>query len=268
MRVLGTMAVMLAAVWAAQAMAADPADIVYDIPRIENVTVDGDVSDWGDKGYAVKVLTPWQCKWPEPRDLDGQLTLAWDDAGLLVAVRVLDDVCDEADAPADMWKRDCLETDFGGKRDGTMRVLAVIAPGASDTQTELRTHVYDLRPEDRRQVPATVEAARTIIDGGYLVEARYPWNVIGVTAKKGSEATFQIHLSDTDADGEQRIKLVWYPDGATRPAPTVSASGTRPVTRFSLGRAVSTSSCGGCGRMWYVPPSSPARRSCCATGGK
>jgi len=81
----------------------------------------------------------------------------------------------EADKDNELYNGDCVEM-YLSPRVGSMdRVHAVVAPGMDPKHPDLRLWVNDLRQKKGlKRVELTVEAARTKLDGGYLLEARLP----------------------------------------------------------------------------------------------
>src|SRR5208282_3272761 len=65
-----------------------PADAspVFDIPRLENIKIDGDPSEWGDKGFKVGPSMSQTGEVRPAASFDPRFRLAWDDRGLLVLV--------------------------------------------------------------------------------------------------------------------------------------------------------------------------------------
>src|SRR5687767_13125294 len=67
----------------------------FDIPRLERVTIDGDDADWGERGLQVDFMTSTDGSLFDPKDLHARCRIGWDERGLLVLIRVADDVRDE-----------------------------------------------------------------------------------------------------------------------------------------------------------------------------
>ena len=60
---------------AAQARADEPPP--FDVPRVDNVTIDGHFDDWGDGGFRVDMLTSVDGRALPKTDLDAAFRLGW-----------------------------------------------------------------------------------------------------------------------------------------------------------------------------------------------
>ena len=76
---------------------AEASPLTYDVPRMDNVSIDGNPSDWGDRGFHIDALANTDGPMPDPKDFDAKLRLGWNDRGLLVLVSVVDPVVTESD---------------------------------------------------------------------------------------------------------------------------------------------------------------------------
>src|SRR5699024_8827699 len=64
--------------------------LVFNIPHLADIAVDGKSGDWGERGFAVDVLAN-TLEHPRPRaDFDASFRLGWNEHGLLVLVNVTD----------------------------------------------------------------------------------------------------------------------------------------------------------------------------------
>jgi len=146
-----------------------------------------------------------------PAGLDPSFRLGWDEKGLLVRVRVMAPDFKEAEKDTELYSGDCTEM-YLSPRVGSMdRVQAVVAPGMDPKHPELRLWVNDLRQKrELKKIELKVEAARTKLDGGYLLEARLPWTALGIAPAAGMEVAFQLCVARRQADGKVSY-AVWYP---------------------------------------------------------
>src|SRR2546421_3108187 len=80
--------------------AADQPPLTFDVPRLDNITIDADAADWKDQGLRVDVLAPLDGQIVPTADFDMTMRLAWNDKGLLALIFVADDVVREV-MPAD-----------------------------------------------------------------------------------------------------------------------------------------------------------------------
>jgi len=144
-----------ALIFALAAPADTPADTpaedgvpTYDIPRVADITIDGDPADWGDRGFRVEVLTPGEPPYDAVDDHHARFRLAWDAGGLLVLMHVYDDAADEHDDVAQAWQGDSVELFIADDRGGKAMVQVLVAPGLDEQRAELETRVNDHRKPD------------------------------------------------------------------------------------------------------------------------
>ena len=64
----------------------------YDVPRLADIQIDGDPSDWRDGGLHIGTLADEGHRLALSGDLRASLRLAWEPRGLLVLVEIVDDL--------------------------------------------------------------------------------------------------------------------------------------------------------------------------------
>src|SRR4028118_153575 len=79
------------------------------LPRLNAITVNGNLADWGERGLRLPFLTPDSPRLPNPARSRVSARFAWDEAGLLVAVEVVDTTPSEADLAAAAYSADSIE---------------------------------------------------------------------------------------------------------------------------------------------------------------
>ena len=189
----------------------------YDVPRLASITIDGDMTDWGQDGFRVDLLTPIDAPLKPIADHDSRIRLGWNDTGLLLLVLIQDDLWRENPTKSELWKWDGIETFLAPNRGSSTMCQWVITPGMDPAQPELRWHLHDYRKDpEAKKWPADIQAARTKTDTGCLVEVLLPWQAVGVKPEVGTQVAFQIFVNDADqgADATQ-YHAVWWPDVKT-----------------------------------------------------
>src|SRR5690242_18555586 len=63
-------------------------DVVFDVPKLKDVAIDGKKDDWKDGGLAVDVLASLPSESRDPDTFDARARLGWDERGLLIACDV------------------------------------------------------------------------------------------------------------------------------------------------------------------------------------
>jgi len=192
------------------ARAADtPASPVFDVPKLDGITVDGKADDWGDRGFRVDILADAFGKVPPAKDFSAKFRLGWNENGLLVLVTATDDVfLEPATKPEELWKGDSIEFFVCTERGGSDSYQVVVAPGCDPNSPEIRTNISDYRKNKGEKL--TLEVARTKTDNGYVMEALLPWKNLAIEPQEGKEVGFQLYANDSDKV-DQRTQLLWYP---------------------------------------------------------
>lgn len=182
---------------------------VFDIPKLDGITIDGKSEDWGDKGLMIDVLKDVNGAAPAPANFKAAFRLGWNDEGLLVLVWVSDDVALEPEEKVEnLWKGDSIEMFLATDKGAVDHMQVVIAPGRDPNHKGIRTNVSDYRKEKKGHL--TVKAASTINENGYVIECLLPWKALNIEAAEGKNVGFQFFANDVDKAGE-RNQLLWYP---------------------------------------------------------
>lgn len=212
-------------------LAADaPSGPVFEIPKLDNITIDGKTDDWGDKGFRVDILADAYGKVPSPSNYSCKFRLGWNDKGLLVLVTVTDDVpLEPATKPEELWKGDSIEFFAANERGGNDCYQVVVAPGCDPNSPEPRTNISDYRQNKGPKL--AIEVKREKMDKGFVMEALLPWKNLSIEAQDGREVGFQLYANDSDK-ADQRTQLLWYP------VPEANVDSNR-MYRIKLGAKVS-----------------------------
>ena len=191
---------------------------VFDIPRLDNIVIDGKADDWSDAGFMVKAMTYWVLNGPNPpagADCDAVFRLGWNDSGILLWVAVRDEKIKEHPSIEALWEMDSVGIFLADKLGSTSTFQLQIAPGLDNEHKELRSFFYDRRSEALKQNKLTAEIARAVIAGGYAVEVMIPWKNLGIEPKIGSEIALQVTVYDYDESQSSYCEARWYPQGGT-----------------------------------------------------
>ena len=191
-------------------LCAEDATPTFDVPRLENITIDGKADDWGERGFRVEVMGDASGRLKPASDLDTAFRLGWDERGLLLLLNVVDNVSDEAKNNNELWERDSVEIFYAPHRGSPDVVQMVISPGVDPQCPELRSILQDERKSEAlKKTKATATAVRARTANGYTLEVLLPWENFGIKPEAGRELAFQIYVNDTD--GGDRIQALWYP---------------------------------------------------------
>ena len=188
---------------------------VYDVPRVENIGIDGLDSDWQARGFRIEALADDARNVRSVADFDAKVRLGWDERGLLILARVADDVTLEAEKSSDLWQRDSIEIFVANARGGADSYQVMIGAGLSPAQPAVRTAVINrAKTAEIAALAPEATVARTAVAGGYVLEALLPWQNLRIAPQKGREIGFQILFNDVDS-GNRRVQSLWFPEAGT-----------------------------------------------------
>jgi len=183
---------------------------LYDIPRLDGVTVDGKDDDWARGGFLIDLLAPAQMPPRPATDFSARARLAWCDRGVLMLVEVQDTQWAESPDVASLSKGDSVEVFLAPRRGDDSCCHWVIAPGMAEGQPEVRSQFREARLKQLRGGKTDIQAARTRTAGGYMLEVLLPFEALGLSPKEGDEMGLQFWVNDADRSGSA-AKATWHP---------------------------------------------------------
>ncbi len=183
---------------------------VYQIPLIEDLTVDGSENDWGTQGFRVEILTAPDGQILPFDDFDVKFRLGWNQEGLFVLAAVRDDLPVESESLSRLWRCDCIEISIAKDLVHSNMYMLAVAPGADTKYGEARSQIYDWRSEGEKIRDVLWKAAGRAIEGGYFVETMLPWENLGLNPKMGTNFGFQLVANDDDGQGST-FRVAWFP---------------------------------------------------------
>lgn len=202
-----------------EAQSPDAGPSAFDVPRMPDVVIDGDASDWGDGGLRVDWLAAADGSSLASGDLDARLRLGWTDQGLLILATVSDDIPVEADAADQLWQHDSLEV-FLAEGWGARRYYQVLVGSGADPRQDRPRHAFNPRTLVLEKIPDfTIDLASQVntAPGVAVIEMLLPWSNLKLQRGVGDEVAMQVFVNDSDdptgAGGKDR--LVWFPSEAS-----------------------------------------------------
>jgi len=188
--------------------------LTYDIPHIENFTVDNDFNSWGDSGLKINQLATISGTVQDPSVFGSQVRLAWNSEGLLIAVNVVDSDTTESDDTSSLYAQNSVELFMSPFPKSWDIAQVSISPGMDPNHPTLRYHWNDRRTTPAlAKVPLLCEIKATKTSTGYVLTALWPWTNLGINPQVGSEFSFQVHVNDNHQG--QYTSLGWFPTGGT-----------------------------------------------------
>ena len=172
---------------------------VYDIPRIEKFALDGDASDWADRGFRIDSMSPAMGAVKPAEAFSTRVRLGWNDDGLLMLVFWHDASWTEGPTVYEISTLDSMEVFFAINPASALLVKWFVAPGMDPAQSAPRTNLNDRRNDpDLLKLPADIKVARMATPDGCVLEALIPWRPLGVAPQMGTTCAFQVAFNDPE----------------------------------------------------------------------
>ena len=192
-------------------------DPLFLIPRIANLTIDGDLADWQDKGLLIDAMAgPKGTAWTKATP-PATVKLAWDDEGLVIGVVVHQKIVREHEYVRHLFKGDSVEIFLSTKKGSHDRYMLVVSPGLDPKFPQPR-HCFFADPAEENEKfleGMTLSVGRRATPDGYAMELKLPWKNLGVEPAQNLELGLQIYVIETDETGKCHTAM-WHPAGDIR----------------------------------------------------
>lgn len=218
-----------------------------DTPRLDGITVDGKLDDWGERGFQQISMAAQDGSMRHPQNFDPSFRLGWNERGLLLAARIRDQtIVVDPDAER-FWRKDSIEIFMTPKVGSKESIQLVLAPPEGVAPSQLRFQLQDNRGKAMaaRGKP-TVEVMGCRTKDGYLFEALIPWENLGIRPDPGTGFALQMFFNDADDTAPYPgdwFRTAWFPQGHAGWNPLafhhvrLAAVPTKPV-QFTRGERV------------------------------
>ena len=190
---------------------ASPLMAAPSLPRLDGITPDGDLTDWGTRGLHLPFLTPDSPRLPDPARSRASARFAWDNKGLSIAVEVVDTTPSEAHIAAAAYTADSVELFLAADPAKPDSIQLVLSPGNDPAHPAPRGYVFENHSVKVPTVTNKVTWAVKPRADGYIAEARLAWAALGIQPKAGLTIGTRLYVNDDDGAGT-RTRFVWQPE--------------------------------------------------------
>jgi hypothetical protein len=181
------------------------------LPRLDSITPDGNLADWGERGARLPFLTPDTTRLPDPTRSHASARFAWDDLGLLVAVEVTDTTPSEAHIAAAAYTADSVELFLAPDPSKPGCIQLVLSPGKDPAYPAPRFYVFNNSGVESQAPANEPQWAVKPTPNGYIAEARLPWAALGLKPEAGLTIGTRVYVNNKEEDGS-RMRFAWEPD--------------------------------------------------------
>lgn len=185
----------------------------FDLPRLEHVKIDGDFSDWDQKGFGVEVLLQEEGSLKNASDHNVHFRAGWNRDGMLILVTVQDDNWVEYPEKGKYYSADVVEVFLAGRRGDEDVCQWYVTPGMTEAVPKPGVRFRELRRGPTKGMGSQMKVAREkLAPNKYRMEIFVPWSGIGKEGKAGTKAAFQIWVNDKDRGSTRRRYMsIFYP---------------------------------------------------------
>jgi len=178
----------------------------FDLPRLDEIRIDGDFSDWdGGQGFGVEVLLQEEGTFKNAEDHNVHFRAGWNRQGILIHLTVRDDNWVEYPEKGKYYSADVVEVFLAGRRGDDDVCQWYITPGMTDEVREPGVRFRELRRGPTKGMPSDMKVLREKLGANkYRTEIFAPWSCIGKDGVAGTKSAFQIWVNDKDQGSRRR----------------------------------------------------------------
>ena len=199
---------------------------VFDARNATGYTIDGNFDEWPAAWIPMNAIILGADRHSGPGDLSANFQVGWNANGMVLAIRVNDDIYRAGPLGSNLWQGDSIEVQFD--RELAEDFSATLAD-ADDYQlgmafdsniTAVRAYLW--LPFEREQELALPHAI-TLSEQGYQLEVMIPWYVFDLSGSPSTDRGYGFNISVNDNDSEtnaQETVLSASPARTTHDNPT------------------------------------------------
>lgn len=185
---------------------------IYDAINATGYTIDGDFDEWPGAWMPLNAIILGANNHSGPGDLSGNFQVGWNANGLLLAIRVNDDIYSPGPAGSNLWQGDSIEIQFDRQLAEDINTTQADADdyqvGIAFDNNISATRGYLWLPFANEQELALPSAVK-LSGQGYQLEALIPWYVFDMDTPSTDRAYgFNVSINDNDADGRAQETVI------------------------------------------------------------
>jgi hypothetical protein len=185
------------------------------IPELDGITLDGKLDDWNDRGFHQATLAAQDGTMKsEASDFDPSIRFGWNNSGLLIAGKIVDQKLIPDPVAEKLWRKDCVEI-FMSRKVGSKESFQLTIAPPEGSSSKPRVFLADQRGK-KGLPPLEVQVFGLPSKDGYTLETLIPWKNLGFDPQNGLEFGLQIFVNDsdnTDPYPADWYRVAWYPVG-------------------------------------------------------
>ncbi len=177
------------------------------IPNTANITIDGDLADWQNKGLSIAIYANEYGE-VNLQNFAASCKLGWNDKGLVFAADVQDDTLFEGQAA--YHQNDGLEFFLSNQKgsDHILQYLVSAGITAKHAEPRVKKNNFALHKIEANYQP--VNCASTVTKNGYAIEMLIPFSELPDTFSKKDPLFIQFYINDKDQMYGSKFKSSWH----------------------------------------------------------
>ena len=180
---------------------------LYHIPYAGNITIDGDLSDWKNRGLKIPLNTN-RFGQMDTVNLLAFARLAWNEEYLYLMAEIQDDILHQ-DSNAPLWRNDGIEVFLSAKKGTNNFVQYLINPALTvdfpSPQHQKRNYISG---ETSFNTSELLVASKNT-SNGYVIELAIPFSILQISPKTDDTLAFNFYINDSDGDRIHQ-KYSWH----------------------------------------------------------
>ena len=185
---------------------------IFDAVNATGYTIDSNFDEWPGTWMPLNAIILGADNHSGPGDLSGSFQVGWNANGLLIAIRVNDDIYRAGPAGSDLWQGDSIEIQFDRQLAEDINSTKADADdyqvGIAFDNNISATRGYLWLPFANEQELALPSAVK-LSGQGYQLEALIPWYVFDMDSPSTERAYgFNISIDDNDSAGAAQETVI------------------------------------------------------------
>ncbi len=176
-----------------------------DVPYLSDLSIDGNSSDWNDRGFRVDMMTYRVLDGVAAEDFEPRYRLGWNREGLFFLLQVRDSVPMEEKDIQRVWEKDAVRIAFTPEDMDGSGFIVHIAPGADPESPEPKIYFEQGGISSEPGKVASAVVASSTNPGSYTMEILFPWKNFNLAPSESDLFSLQITVGDID----RRDETIW-----------------------------------------------------------
>ncbi len=185
-----------------------PDPVPYDVPHVSDLAADAPLEAWWDDGLPLSYLTDPEHSVADPEIFGAEGRLAWNEAGLLLGLRVRNRIHYEQPDMDLAWQADSIEVYFSDAVGSSHRTVLMVSPGFDSEIGEPRSRIF-VRDGETAGENLSVHVRTRKTASGYTAFILLPWeNLPRIEPREGGGFALQFYINDAEGPDREEWRTI------------------------------------------------------------